>query len=67
MDVNNTGVCVEILGVGINTPGVQDTSHEDNKNEGEDDDTSEIANGDIPEGMYIIPISHHKLNGGYTT
>ena len=40
MDVNNTGVCVEILGVGINTPGVQDTSHEDNKNEGEDDDIS---------------------------
>ena len=43
VDINNTGVRVETTGVGIKTPGVQYTSHEDNNNEGEYDDTSKTA------------------------
>ena len=43
VDVNSTGVRVEITGVGIDNPGVQDTLHEDKNNEGEDNDTREIA------------------------
>ena len=34
---------VESTGVGIDTPGVQDTSHEDKNNECEDDYTREIS------------------------
>ena len=33
LDIKNIGVQVEITGVGTKTPGVQDTSHEDNNNE----------------------------------
>ena len=40
---------VESTGVGIDTPGVQDTSHEDKNNECEDDAKSEILDKDIPE------------------
>ena len=49
MDAKNTGVQVESTGVGIKTPGVQDTSNKDKKNEGEDDYMSEITGKDIPE------------------
>ena len=36
-------------GVGIDTPGVQDTSHEDNNNEDEDDDMIIVSDKYIPE------------------
>ena len=49
VDSNNTGVRVETTVVVIKTPGVQYTLHEDNNNEGEDDDTSKIADEYIPE------------------
>ena len=49
MDVGNTGFHAEIAGVGIDTSGVQETSHEDKKNEYEDEDTTKIADKDIPE------------------
>ena len=37
VDISNTGVRVEITGSGIDTPGGQDTSHEDKINEDEYD------------------------------
>ena len=40
---------VESKGVGTEIQGVQDTSHEIKNNEGKDDDTSAIADKDIPE------------------
>ena len=49
MDVVNTGVHVEITGVGIGNPGVQDASHEEKNNEDEDYDMRKISDKDIPE------------------
>ena len=47
--VENTGVPVGSTGVDIDTPGVQDTSHEDNNNEDEDDDMIIVSDKYIPE------------------
>ena len=49
MDVDNTGVRVEITEVGIKTPGFQDTPHEDSYNEDEDNNKINISDKDIPE------------------
>ena len=57
MDVDNTGLHVESTGVGIETPWVQGTLHEGNKNEGGDYDTSKIVYKDIPED----DLHHHQL------
>ena len=49
VDVDNTGVHVEITGVGIDAIGVQDTSNKGNNNESEDDNTRKIPDKDTPE------------------
>ena len=49
MGVRNTGMLVESTVVGIDKPGVQDTSHEENNNKDEDDYMIKIADKDIPE------------------
>ena len=49
VEVENKLVRVEITGVGIKNPGVQDTLHEVNRNDGKDDDMSKIADEDRPE------------------
>ena len=58
MDVGNTGVSVEITLVGIENPGVQETSHEDKNNEDEDYDTRKIADKFTPEENFASSPAH---------
>ena len=48
VDVDNTRLQDESMGVDIENPGVQDKSHKEKKNEGEDYDMSKISDKDIP-------------------
>ena len=49
LDVGNTVVHVESTGLGIETPWLQYTSHEYNKNEEKYNETSKTADKYIPE------------------
>ena len=49
VDIYNTGVRFENIGLGIKNPVVQETSHKEKNNKYEDDDNIKLADKDTPE------------------